>query len=476
MEKRERKGRNSHEASFLVLARFLVATALLVPSASVARAQVSPAEILNPQLKALETKYLPQLKTLNRAIAAAKFPFSFYLSRYVGLDPAQQAEADSRGIEFVNFHDRYVLKITGNYNAAYNAGLLTQNERAARTFKDVIVPILRLVAQEIPSDVGSEAIGFEVSYHARTPNPAYDYEGKEILVVVFDTADAFACAQASEADQQEILNRSEVYLDGSDYGLALAARNPLNVEELGKRGSHPALSESSPAAAASATQRLAAVSPNLLPSDLKPSAPQATNGISSSSGAAPASPAPSATAPDASEPAREAAAAPADAERLQSKYQAQLDALAKDAGKFHFVDYAPPSFTVFRSQIVLQLTLRNSLHFDVDKTSIYKRAAQSFDLFLAPLLKDLLDKVPPGDEYAALDITVVNQLSPSSNSASRAPHPSSSRPSSEAVEFVCPLRLLRQFVDAGITNQQLIDQSIVLVNGVRIALSLQQVE
>jgi hypothetical protein len=35
---------------------------------------------------------------------------------------------------------------------------------------------------------------------------------------------------------------------------------------------------------------------------------------------------------------------------------------------------------------------------------------------------------------------------------------------------------LRQFADAEITNQDLINQSAVLVNGIRIALNLQQVE
>jgi len=100
------------------------------PSAS---AQVSPAEILNPDLKALEETYFPELKALNQSIAKTKFPFSFYLSRYVGLDPAQQAESDSRGLEFVRFQDRVILKITGNYNAAYDAARLTQNERAANT-------------------------------------------------------------------------------------------------------------------------------------------------------------------------------------------------------------------------------------------------------------------------------------------------------------------------------------------------------
>ena len=107
--------------------------ALVLGTTPGARAQVNPAEILDPKLKAAEQTYLPQLITLNRAIQSTKFPFNFFLSRYVGLDPARQREADTRGIEFVKFHDQVVLKTTGNYNAAYNADLLTQNQRAART-------------------------------------------------------------------------------------------------------------------------------------------------------------------------------------------------------------------------------------------------------------------------------------------------------------------------------------------------------
>jgi len=47
---------------------------------------------------------------------------------------------------------------------------------------------------------------------------------------------------------------------------------------------------------------------------------------------------------------------------------------------------------------------------------------------------------------------------------------------SEAIEFVIPKGVARQFAAAEITNQQLIDKSVVLVNGVRIALNLQVVE
>jgi hypothetical protein len=64
---------------------------LLFAAGGAVFAQVSPAEIVNPQLKAAEQTYFPQLLALNRAIAATKFPFPFALSRYVGLDPDKQA-------------------------------------------------------------------------------------------------------------------------------------------------------------------------------------------------------------------------------------------------------------------------------------------------------------------------------------------------------------------------------------------------
>src|SRR6266702_4858863 len=173
-------------------------------SAPRASAQVSPAEVLNPDLKALEETYFPQLKALNQSIAKTKFPFPFYLSRYVGLDPAQQAEADSRGLEFVRFQDRVILKITGNYNAAYDAARLTQNERAANTFRAVVLPILNLAAAALPPDLPCDGIGFEISYHARSRERSYDFEGKENLVLVLDRDDAWALSSATtDSTRQE---------------------------------------------------------------------------------------------------------------------------------------------------------------------------------------------------------------------------------------------------------------------------------
>ena len=446
-------------------------------------AQVSPAEVLNPDLKALEQTYLQQLKSLNQSIAKGKFPFPFYLSRFVGLDPAQQVGADSRGLEFVRFQDHVLLKISGNYGAAYDAARLTQNERAADTFRTVVLPVLNLVTSALPEDITCDGIGFEIAYHTRARTGSYDFEGKENLVVVLDRADAWSLSRAvTDSERQELVNRSKVFVSGTEFGLSLTERDPLNVQALPR--SVP------PKPDASSTAHSAAVaghSPLLKPATSSPPSPPqipallASGSTASSHDAQPAGDsAESATLNSASSAGntRKPVAAKsedphsshpaliqADADRLGEKYQTQLAELAKvGAANFHFVDYAPPAFMVFRNQLALQMTLRNSLQFGPVKGSIYKRAAQSFDLFLAPLLKDLSEKVPAEADFQLFDFAVLNNLAPGTKGAS------------EAIEYICPRAALQQFVNADITNQQLLDQSVILVNGVRIALNLQLVE
>ena len=429
--------------------------------ASHAAAQVSPAEILNPDLKALEQTYFPQLKSINQEIAKTKFPFPFYLSRYVGLDPAQQAEADSRGLEFVRFQDRVILKVTGNYNAAYDTLRLTQNERAAATFRTVVIPILNLMTSALPEDLTCDGIGFEISHHTRTKDRSYDFEGKEILVVVFDRDDAWAMSRAAtDAGRQEILNRSKVFVSGKDFGLSLTEKDPLNVQAL------PRSIPAKPDATSTARSSTLAARSSLLKTVLAPP-PASSPVLGTQESLHPAavattnSPAPAAADPPPAAPAL----TQVDADRLDEKYHSQLSALAKEgAAKFHFVDYAPPAFVIFHEQMALQMTLKNSLEFGPAKSSIYKRAAQSFDLFLAPQLKDLSGKIGADVEFQLYDLSVLNKLAPGAKGTS------------EAIEFICPRAALKQFVNAEITNQQLLDQSVILVNGVRIALNLQLVE
>jgi hypothetical protein len=450
-----------HRASFRCGRRTLSLAIGLAISFSAARAsaQVNPSEILNPDLKALEESYFQRLKALNQSIARTKFPFPFYLSRFVGLDPAQQAEADSRGLEFVRFQDRVILKVTGNYNAAYDTTRLTQNERAASTFRTIVLPILDLLTGALPQDIACDGIGFEISHHTHTRDRSYDYEGKEILVVVLDRDDAWALSDASkDPERQEIVNRSKIYVSGTEFGLSLKERDPLNVQAL------PRSVPAKPDATSSARSSTMAGRSSLLRSSLAMPSPAPVPSVPTDTASTSANPVVSA--PKAADPMpANPPPTQTDADRLGDKYQSQLSALAKQGVmKFHFVDYAPPTFVAFRDQIALQMTLRNSIQFGPVKGSIYKRAAQSFDLFLAPQLRDLSDKVAPDLEFQLFDFSVLNKLSPGAKGTS------------EAIEFICPRIALKQFVNAEITNQQLLDQSVILVNGVRIALNLQLVE
>jgi hypothetical protein len=68
-------------------------------------------------------------------------------------------------------------------------------------------------------------------------------------------------------------------------------------------------------------------------------------------------------------------------------------------------------------------------------------------------------------EVKGVSVTILNDLTSTSAASS-----------SEALEFFFPLTALRRFANAEITNQDLINQSVVLVNEVRIALDLQRVE
>jgi hypothetical protein len=403
-------------------------------------AQVLPAEIKNPQLKALQQTYLPQLIAVNQAIADIKFPFKFSLNRYVGLDPKDQVGADTRGLEFVIFHDRTVLKVTGNYNAAFNADSLTPNRRAARVLNEVIVPILQLLARHFNEEAAFDAFGFELGYHVSRHASSYDYEGKETLVVVFNKADGLRYASLRDDTQrQAVLNSSEIYLSGTPLGLALNSDSPFDVDALIRRPS------SKPAAAKDASQATASARI----AEAKPQ-PTAQN---------------IATEPAAS-PVAGVPVAATDPNALQKKYESELESLRTEGiSKFHFVEYAPPSFITFREQVALQATLRNPEAFDKEASSIYRRAARTFDLFLAPQLGGILKKIPDDPALTTLDFSVILDLRSSNGSKS-----------SEAVEFVLPSKSARRFVAADITNQDLINESIVLVNGVRISLNLAQVE
>jgi hypothetical protein len=394
--------------SDIVMRRLLVG-GLLFAAVTSALSQVSPTEVLNPRAKAAEQKYLPHLVSLQQSIGASDFPFTFRLARYLDAKPGQRAALDSNGIEFVSFQQRVVLKVSGFYRVAYNSVQLSQNARASQVMQEAILPILRLVTKQIPQGNDYDGIGFEVLYDARDTRGSYDFEGHEVLTAVFTPERARALANAkTDAERQEIINDSDIYVNSKPFGLELGQQEPLNLEAI------------------------------------KPPVPEKTEDWSSS----------------VSDSLRRAVAdseptlTPAISRTRPASLPAAVDQAALPA------DGAPMPETD-GDQKLLHFTMQNTLSFERGESSIYKRAAQSFDLFLAPELKGISKSIPTDASLDALHFSVLNNLGAEK---------------SETIEYICPMDSMRAFVENKITSQDLINRSMVLVNGVRIGLTLQLVE
>jgi hypothetical protein len=419
---------NFTRKTFGIPCNVLVGGALVMATA--AFGQVSPTEVSNPRAKADEQKYLPQLVSLQKTIGGTNFPFTFRLARYLDAKPGQRAALDSNGIEFVNFQGRVVLKVSGFYRVAFNSMQVTQNGRASQTMLDAVLPILRIITEEMPQNYDYDAIGFEILYDARDSSRSYDYEGHEVLTAVFGRDDAFALASATtDLARQEILSRSDIFVNAKEFELALGEHEPTKMPAHERPAVQPTLERTS-----------------FTP--VKPSRPAA-----------------SAASVSAAEPAIHAAdvaAADADAAGMQRKLQAEVSAIRDGSGvPAAQEDNVLPSLETKGERKMLHFTMQNTLSFERNQTSIYKRAAQSFDLFLAPELKDISKRVPTDAAVDSLHFSVLNRLGAEK---------------SETIEFICPIDSMRSFVEDKITTQELIDKSTVLVNGVRIGLNLQMVE
>jgi hypothetical protein len=391
-----------------VMRRLLIGGVLFAALTS-AFSQVSPTEVVNPRARTDEQKYLPQLVSLQQTIGTTSFPFTFRLARYLDAKPGQRAALDSNGIEFVSFQQRVVLKVSGFYRVAYNSVQLSQNARASQVMQEAILPILRLVTKQIPQSNDYDGIGFEVLYDARDTRSSYDFEGHEVLTAVFTPERARALANAkTDAERQEIINDSDIYVNAKPFGLELGQQDPLNLEAI------------------------------------KPPVPEKTEDWSSS----------------VSDSLRRAVAdteptlTPAISRTRPAFVPASVDLAALPADGAAVVE-------TDGDQKLLHFTMQNTLSFEKGESSIYKRAAQSFDLFLAPELKGISKNLPTDASLDALHFSVLNNVGAEK---------------SETIEYICPMDSMRAFVENKITSQDLINKSMVLVNGVRIGLTLQLVE
>ena len=100
--------------------RFTMAAVFICGIVGAAHAQVvPPAQIKDPQLRALQSKYFSGLTAAAAEIATHNYPSKFYLTRELDLRPSDLRSADARSIEFTMLEKQTVLMVRGNYAAAY---------------------------------------------------------------------------------------------------------------------------------------------------------------------------------------------------------------------------------------------------------------------------------------------------------------------------------------------------------------------
>jgi hypothetical protein len=422
-------------------ARMLVFSTLLLAVSAPAQV-LAPEEIPDPNLRELQRKYFSELKRITEAAAAHSFPYHFYFSRALDLTEKDQRKNDQRSVQFDRYHDQTVLKITGNYFAAYSTELMKPEERARQTYQDVMLPILRAAVPALEKADAPQAFAFEISHHVRKKVLGVSSEGTENVVLILPKASALRLVAATgPAAQQAAVLEGEVFLNAAPIALW-----PRPEGELARRETAQV---SVPAPAPAITPRPSKAPsippvPNLLAANLEPPAKPQSLAVA---------------------PLRDTS--PQALKSIQSSYQGVLDRMVQELNmQAHFVRYAPPAFIPFHKGLYLELSLTTALP-ESAAGSQYKLAALAFDQHIAHLIRPTLAYFKEdGGDFDGIDLSTSVRLGADKNSDG----------SQVAVEFIFPLTMLRAYEQFDCTGQQLIDSGFVLINGERVSLNLQIAE
>ena len=127
----------------------------------------------------------------------------------------------------------------------------------------------------------------------------------------------------------------------------------------------------------------------------------------------------------------------------------------------HFVQYAPPAFIAFHNGAYLQLNMTTELEQPAG-SSQYRIAALAFDRHISHLLRPVSKYFHDDPQFDGIDFSTTARQKGQSGG--------------ESVEFVVPFAALDCYQKYDCTGQDLINRSIVLINGERVSLDLQQAE
>jgi len=423
-----------HKNRAAVLALFL-----FFASASLAQV-VSPAEIKDPALRALQQEYVDELRLTGQDILQTKFDYPFYLSRKLDLDQAQQEHADQHSIRFDNYNGRTVLTVTGNYYAAYASDKISSDERARDTFLKVVMPLLQATVPHFQSNRQVQGYAVEISHHITGKVMGVSMERPENLMVFLPQNAAVRLLGSEEDDvRQAALMQGQTFLNAQPITIWLNGTGPQLA----------ANADSAPDRSGSAEVGVEGASGG---NDSEPSAGMTSRSSSMRKVKEPPPP-----------PVRDTS--PQALTSLQASNQEVVDRLVKELdAQAHFVSYAPPKFVAFRQGIYLELSLNSTLPTS-DAGSRYKLAAMAFDDHVAHLVRPLLAYFKEEQRFDGIGFSTTVHLTGKS-----APN------TSEAVEYYFPLSSMRCYESYDCTGQQLLDAGTVLINGERVALDLQIAE
>src|ERR1022692_2581738 len=191
-------------------------------------AQGLPAnEIKNPEVRALEERNMDDLKKLGADILALPTDYPFYLSRKLDLELSKQKWADQRSIQFDRYKDKIVLKITGNYFAAYSGEKMNSDQRARQTFLQIVMPVLQDAVQHFEKNSGVQAYAFEISHHVLGKVGGVAMERPENVVVIVPQAVAIRLVNAKDdTARQAAIMQGEVFVNAKPATIWLSVEGP----------------------------------------------------------------------------------------------------------------------------------------------------------------------------------------------------------------------------------------------------------
>jgi hypothetical protein len=394
---------------------------------------LTPAEIKNPQMRALQEKHFQQLQAVGAEIQGHIFPYPFYFSRVLDLELAQQERADQRSLRFDNYGGMTVVELTGNYFGSYSTELVNKSHRALRTFQDVMLPILEIAVPALKDNPDVEGFAMEISHHVRGKAMGMKMERPENLVLSLSKDAAMRLVTAkNENDRQAALLDGRFYFNGEPFLLYLSDQAAQEAAKQLDTASAPAKDVGTGKSSASS---IATAAPRTVPRAATPAAP------------------PRDTSPEA-------------LAKIQAADQKMIDLVAKELDpQAHFVSYAPPAMVAFRKNAYLEFSVNTTLP-AATPGSRYKRAALAFDDHISHLVRPMMAyfKGDLGFDGIAFSTTIHLGDKPAATQGS------------EAVEFFFPVEALRCYETYDCTGQQLIDQGSVLINGERVSLDLQMAE